>query len=245
MLRTQVCTIYDIESSIPELYSKDNDEFGEPIGRILDIINTKSKELLQNLKPFFGEDLTINGYITYPIARSKNSSKNSYLKKPTILTDSTTDESDTFILTFTDTGIFEVTNFYGANAQQGDTTSDFTLTGGLLKILSTDWVGNHEIGDSYIFAYEGYEEVLRELCSYMVADEILGGRYVSESASSIMPLARIYRTKIDNLWNKIVINAELELQGCKEGFGGSPSSNAKHLGYNIDGYGILRTPPTI
>jgi len=244
MARKLICTIYDIEANIPELYSKDNDEYGESIGLILDKIQSASSEILQNLVQFFGINIEVPQYLTYPIGRKGNSSKNSYLKIPTLLIDSTDKEPDTYIITFSSPTAFIATNFYGDNVGNGDSTSDFTSSDGLFKIQASDWIGNNIVGDKYIFAYQVYEEVLRQLVSYKVADSILAGRYVSEAANVMTGLQRTYKDRADALLEKILVTGEIQLRGQREGYGQPPSSFSKHSGYNVDRLGILRNPLT-
>ena len=48
-MRIYLCTLYDLEIKIPELWSKDNDRFNHPIGLLLDSIKTESEKISQEL----------------------------------------------------------------------------------------------------------------------------------------------------------------------------------------------------
>lgn len=240
-----ICTLYDIEINIPELYSKDNDEFTEPVGLILNQIEIQSFIIKQRLEKFV-TSITNNAVpkLTYPIARKGNSNKNAHLKTPTLLiTDSTTFEADTIIITFLDTDAFEVTNFMNESIGSGDIGHDFTCVGGLFKILITDWLGTFATGDKFYFAYETHEDLLRIICSYATAGELLAGRYVSEAADNLTLLKNIYSRKAENLLDKIELG-DLKLQCYTEYEGSSPNSQEAWHGYNIDSLGLLQTPPT-
>lgn len=241
-----LCTIYDIEANIPELYSKDNDEFTEPLGMILNQIQVQSAVVKGRLSKYISSfTRNVTPKITFPIARKGNTNKNSYLKNPTLLiTDSTTNEADTYIVTFTDSTSFGVTNFFGLTVGSGNTNADFTSTGGLFQIKATDWVGIFDIGDKFYFAYETHEDILRLICSYLVAGAILTGRYVSEASNTMTFLTINYTRMAEKLLTAIEAG-DLTLDCFDSNEGGTLESKEYWQGYNIDTYGLGRTPPSI
>jgi hypothetical protein len=246
MSRSAVCTVYDIEANIPELYSKDNDEFTEPIGLILDKIASLSEEVLQQLSTYFGSDLEVSPYLTTPVARRGNSDRNSFLRTPELTTNSTilaSYDADTFIIEFSDSTNFTVTGIMSSDVSSGTTLSDSTHSSGLFIIKSTDWKGTFEDGDKFYVGLEFYEAVLRTLVSYKVADALLQGRYVSEAANTMQNLQQTYGSRADTLLRKILIYGEIELKGKKSGYGLPNQSQESWHGYNIDNLGLMQTPP--
>lgn len=244
MALTLLCTLYDIEINIPELYSKENDQYMEPMGLILDTIQKQSTIIRQRLKKFLGTDLSVDGYMTFPVAGNKNSNKFSHLKKPTLtLTDFTTKESDTYILKFTDTTNFTVTTLVGASLGNGSTSALYTASDGVFTIPTANWVGTFLADDRFVFAYETHEDILRLLASYAVACSMLQARYVAEAANTVTALQFNYCQKTKEMF-KAIEDGELELQcqGSDEGI--PPSSSEKWLGYNIDNYGVQQDAPT-
>jgi hypothetical protein len=249
-----LCTIYDIEANIPELYSKDNDEFTEPLGLILNQIQIQSAIVKARLNKY-ALSLThgVSPKLTYPISRKGNTNKNAYLKTPTLLiTDSTTNEADTYIVTFTDSTSFGVTNFFGLTVGSGNINTDFTSNNGLFEIKLTDWVGTFGLtlssdgvtynGDKFYFAYETHEDILRLICSYLVAGAILTGRYVSEASNNMSFLNNNYSRLAENMLKDIEAG-DLTLSCFDINEGGTLESNEYWHGYNVDAYGLGRTPP--
>ena len=239
-----ICTIYDIELSVPELYSIENDYYIEPLGALLDTVVNQSGILFQKLQPYFNTAaLTVTTYLTYPVNRRDNSNKNANLRKPTLLvTDSTTKECQTYVVTFTDSTNYTITTVEGEAQGTGSTGTDATTTDAFVKIESAKWLGTFAAGDKFIFAYETYEHTLRTLCAYMVGCKLLKGRYVSEAANSMVGIQMNYC----NEWAKMlteIINADTELEGNTEGYR-PPDSRESWLGYNVDEKGLLQDAPT-
>jgi len=246
MARKNLCTIYDIEINIPELYSRENDEFMEPIGLIQDRIQTFSAVVRQTLVQYFGADVEVDNYLTYPVARRKNFDRNSFLKTPLLTTDSTSKESDTYIVQFTDASTYEITNFLGVSAGSGSIGIDSTSADSVFVIRASDWAGgSYSAGDKFYFAFEAYEEILRLWVSYLVADSLLQGRYVSEAANTMIPFGETYSGKAKAIQDKILVTGEIVLEGAPAGTGQPPSSFESWLGYNIDEYGIMQDPPRV
>jgi hypothetical protein len=234
-----MCTLYDIEAKIPQLYSKDNDEFTEPIGNIIDEIFLQSSIVRQRLGQYITSFTnTIDPYLTYPIARKGNSSNNSILKKPTLLiTDSTSIEADTVVVTFTDSTSFDCVSFVGDDKGSGDINTDFTSSDGLFQIKTTDWHGTFIAGDKFTFAYETHENILRILTAYLVASKLLIGRYVSEAANQMNGMQNSYEYLANKIFSQIE-SGSVKLE-CYTGTDGQPQSSTEAWqGYNIDALGF-------
>jgi hypothetical protein len=239
-----ISSVYDIMTRIPELYSRDNDEFGEPLGAILDTIRIKSNITYGRLKKYFGADLTIAPYLTYPVKKPNSNTKDSFLNIPTLLiTDSTNREPETYSVIFSDSTAFQVNTVLMAPLGSGNVSTDFTSSDGIFKIESTKWRGTFAAGDRIFFSLQTHEDILRLLVSYMVACQLLKGRYVSESANAITGLQMDYCEEVEKMWENIE-NGNLELEVQKVGQGQPPTSNEKWLGYNVDVYGLTQDPPT-
>jgi hypothetical protein len=235
----KLCAVYDIEAKIPQLYSKENNEFSEPLGRILESIDTQSEVVLQRLEPFFGSLITVTPYLTNPVARLNNGDRKSHLKKPTLLiTDSTDKEAESIVVKFTDETGFDVSTVVGTSLGSGTVNTDFTSSDGYYKISTTDWSGIHYANDEFEFAYENYEATLRILTAYLVGDELLSGRYVSEAVNTLESLEQNYATKASGLFDNIITNGLITLKGARSGYGGPPISQQNWQGYDIDPYGF-------
>lgn len=245
-MRTYICTLYDIEVNIPELYSKDNDSFTEPIGLIMDKVKEQSSIVRQKLKSYFSSLELIAEYLTYPIARKGNSSRNSYLKTPTLLTAVIVDtkEADTYIITFTSDIAFSITNILGDAVGTGTTTAEFTSTDGVFKIETAKWIGEFHLNDKFIFAFETHEDILRLLTSYLVAETMLKNRYVSEQANTIAGLQSSYGEEAEKIFKQILETGELVLECAASDEGMPLKSQEKWHGYNVDNLGLLQEPPT-
>ena len=233
------CTLYDIENRVPELYSRENHKFTEPIGRILEEILTQSNIFYLSLKQFCGTELNVAPYFTIPICRNTNQDSDASLASPTIITDTTAVESDTFMITIIDSTTFSILSVVTGKKQTASKNSDFTDASGLYKIDSTNWSGSFAIDDKIIFAYENYEPLIREIVSYMVGESLLRGRWASESAGSVSPLVTGYSDKIKEKMDGILVTGVLRLTGMRRTYGQPPSSDESWLGYDIDTRGLM------
>jgi len=240
-MRNFLCTLYDIETKIPELYSKENDTYTEPIGQILNEIEAQSAYILNRLEPYFGTDITVNGYVTYPITRRGNSKGNSsYLRGISLIADSTTKEAETYVLEFLDSTNFEVKAISLGAQGSGSRGADFSTNDGFIRVKAIDWEGSFMNEDKIIFSFQNYEPVLRTLCSYLVANSFISSRYVSEQANTMAPLGADYFSLAEKLFDKIITEGTLKLTGTKEGYGGYPQSGETWLGYDVDEKGFLQ-----
>jgi len=238
MSRNLVCTVYDIESRIPELWSRENNRFNEPIGRILDSIEIKSKEIIKTLTQYYAS-LTISPYLTYPITRPANSHPASLLKKPTLLiTDSTLLEADTFILTFTDATSYIISTYYQDWTAAGNTATDMTVPNGLFVVKAADWIGDWTNADTLSFSYQNYENILRQLASYLVASDLLRARYVAEAINAMNGLTFNYSQESKRLLNDI-IEGDIKLECFTTADMMCPSSDEAWQGYSVDINGLI------
>jgi len=247
MPQTPMCTIYDIEINVPELYSRENDKYSEPLGLMLENIQIFSAEVARTLQPYFGLDLDISPYITNPIARRGNADNDCMLRKPTI-TDSTsllaTITPDTYTILFTDGTNYQLSCLKSGTVTSGKIDSDTTSADGFLVIKTTDWSGSFSSGDKFTFAIECYEEVLRLITAYKTAQALLSARYVSEQANTMQPVRQTYGGKADTLLQRIYITGDIKLECADSDEGGPPDSRESWHGYNIDEYGYEQPPPT-
>jgi hypothetical protein len=232
MSKQLVATLYDVETAIPELFSRDDQRFTEPIGLILNLLEVHSAIVRGKFSQYFS-NLTVAPYITYPVSRKRNSNKNSYLKKPVLLQIGDR-EADTFLITFTSATNYTVSDMFGQVLDSGTIQSNYTSSDDTISIPSTNWVGTFATGDMFTFAYQNYEHTLRLLCTYYVASALVDGRFVSEDANSMVPLQTLYGDKAKALVESI-LSGRTVLESQKSGEGQPPSSMESWHGYPAAG----------
>lgn len=202
-----ISTYLDIVDLIPQLYDEEEQDFTVlNVPRIRECILRNDRQLLSQLKPYFGSNLTVTPRVTQSVPRFGNSGDG--VLRPMNPTGTKTLSVDTskavysqvYQITFGPSDeVFLVESDLSGPQGDGDTSTDFTTTDGILVVAKELWDGSFPVGDVHHVKVYNYEGMLVHLSSLLAASNILDTIFTEE-----VPDASATAQRYERLYNRLI-----------------------------------------